>query len=114
MTFWGFTADASLPGAFLASPPVPPRPVARPEAVMVSAPAIMAVAPRTTWWPWLLPALLLLLPLALLAWLVRPSLPRLEPYLEAEARERALSLSIRQPLELDRKSTRLNSSHSQI
>ena len=24
MTFWGFTADASLPGAFLASPPVPP------------------------------------------------------------------------------------------
>jgi hypothetical protein len=102
MTFWGFTADASLPGAFLASPPVPPRPVARPEAVMVSAPAIMAVAPRTTWWQWLLLALLLLLLLALLAWLVRPYLPRLEPYLEAEARERALSLSIRQPLELQR------------
>ncbi len=99
MTFWGFTADASLPGAFLASPPVPPV-VARPEAVMVSAPALAAVGPRTSWWQWLLLALLLLLMLALLAWLVRPYLPRLEPYLEAEARERALSLSVRQPLEL--------------
>lgn len=99
MTFWGFTADASLPGAFLASPPVPPV-VARPEAVMVSAPALAAAGPRTSWWQWLLLALLLLLMLALLAWLVRPYLPRLEPYLEAEARERALSLSVRQPLEL--------------
>lgn len=100
MTFWGFTADASLPGAFLASPPVSPRSAARPEAVMVSAPALVAGAPRTSWWQWLLLALLLLLMLALLAWLVRPYLPRLEPYLEAEARERALSLSVRQPLEL--------------
>ena len=100
MTFWGFTADASLPGAFLASPPALPRSAARPEAVMVSAPALVAGAPRTSWWQWLLLALLLLLMLALLAWLVRPYLPRLEPYLEAEARERALSLSVRQPLEL--------------
>ena len=38
--------------------------------------------------------------LALLAWLVRPYLPHLEPYLEAEARERALSLAVRHPLEL--------------
>jgi len=100
MTFWGFTADASLPGAFLASPPVPPRPAARPEAVMVSAPALAAGASRTNWWQWLLLALLLLLMLALLAWLVRPYLPRLEPYLEAEARERALNLAVRHPLEL--------------
>ena len=100
MTFWGFTADASLPGAFLASPPVPPRPAARPEAVMVSAPALVAAAPRTSWWQWLLLALLLLLLLALLAWLVRPYLPRLEPHLEAEARERALNLAVRHPLEL--------------
>jgi hypothetical protein len=99
MTFWGFTADASLPGAFLASPPVLP-PVTRPEAVMVSAPALVAGGSRTSWWQWLLLALLLLLILAFLAWLVRPYLPRLEPYLEAEARERALSLSVRQPLEL--------------
>ena len=99
MTFWGFTADASLPGAFLASPPVPPA-VARAEAVMVSAPALAMAGTRTSWWQWLLLALLLLLMLALLAWLVRPYLPRLEPYLEAEARERALSLSVRQPLEL--------------
>jgi hypothetical protein len=96
MTFWGFTADASLPGAFLASPPV----IARPEAVMVSAPALAAAGPRTSWWQWLLLALLLLLMLALLAWLVRPYLPRLEPSLEAEARERALRFSVRQPLEL--------------
>lgn len=99
MTFWGFTADASLPGAFLASPPVLPV-AARPEAVMVSAPALAVAGSRTSWWQWLLLALLLLLMLALLAWLVRPYLPRLEPYLEAEARERALSLSVRQPLEL--------------
>lgn len=102
MTFWGFTADASLPGAFLASPPVPPPAVARPEAIMVSAPALAATTPRTTWWQWVLLALLLLLLLALLAWLVRPYLPRLEPYLEAEARERALGVAVRQPLELQR------------
>jgi len=105
MTFWGFTADASLPGAFLASPPVPPA-AARPEAVLMSAPAVAAGAPRSTWWQWLLLALLLLLLLALLAWLVRPYLPRLEPSLEAEARERALGLAVRQPLELQR--TRVN------
>ena len=46
MTFWGFTADASLPGAFLASPPVPAAPVrAIPEAVMASAPALVAGRP---------------------------------------------------------------------
>ena len=39
MTFWGFAADAALPGVFLASPPSPPRPAAAmPEAVMPSAP----------------------------------------------------------------------------
>jgi hypothetical protein len=106
MTFWGFSADAALPGAFLATPPVPPRPTAAlPEAVMVSAPAAIAPAflragPRTAWWQWLLLALLLLAMLALLAWLVRPYLPHLEPRLEAEARERALSFAVRQPLEL--------------
>ena len=109
MTFWGFTAEASLPGAFLASPPVaaPPRvpPVApRPEAVLASAPAVAtAVGPaRSTWWQWLLLAVLLLLLLAFLAWLVRPYLPHLEPYLEAEARERALSLAVRQPNDLQK------------
>ncbi len=107
MTFWGFTADAALPGVFLNSPPpsVAPRiaaaPIARPEAVMASAPAVAAVAaPRTVWWQWLLLGVLLMLILALLAWLVRPYLPRLEPYIEAEARERALGFAVRQPMEL--------------
>ncbi len=109
MTFWGFTADASLPGAFLAAPPAmaAPRPAAampRPEAVLASAPAVAAVAGpvRSAWWQWLLLALLLLLMLAVLAWLVRPWLPRLEPWLEAEARERALSLAVRQPAEIQK------------
>lgn len=107
MTFWGFTADAALPGVFLPSlpPAMAPRftapQVARPEAVMASAPAIAAVAaPRTVWWQWLLLGVLLMLVLALLAWLVRPYLPRIEPYLEAEARERALRLGVLQPMEL--------------
>ena len=104
MTFWGFSADANLPGVFLASPPVLPqtataaRPV--PEAVMVSAPAVAALGTRSAWWQWLLLAILLLLLLAVLAWLVRPYLPHIEPTLEAEARDRALSLAVRQPLEL--------------
>ena len=96
MTFWGFSADAALPGAFLASPPatsIPtPRPAVRPqsipEATLVSAPAV-AVGTRSAWWQWLLLAALLLALLALLAWLVRPYLPHLEPSLEAEARDRA-------------------------
>ncbi|TAJ91322.1 MAG: hypothetical protein EPO10_03445 [Reyranella sp.] len=107
MTFWGFTADAALPGVFLPSlpPAVAPRVaaphVARPEAVMASAPAVAAVAaPRTVWWQWLLLGVVLMLILALLAWLVRPYLPRIEPYIEAEARERALGFSVRQPMEL--------------
>lgn len=106
MTFWGFSADAALPGVFLASPPAPPRPAAPiPQAVMASAPAAlagsaMAGRARTQWWQWLLLAAVLLALLALLAWLVRPYLPHLEPRLEAEARDRALSLSVRQPLEL--------------
>lgn len=106
MAFWGFTADAALPGVFLASPPpapavAAPRVAPRPEAVMASAPAVAAAAaPRTVWWQWLLLGVLLLLLLALLAWLVRPYLPRIEPVLEAEARERALAFSVRQPLEL--------------
>ncbi|MPZ34991.1 MAG: hypothetical protein GEV13_29135 [Rhodospirillales bacterium] len=105
MTFWGFSADANLPGVFLARPPVTPRPAVRPqpmpEAVMASAPAV-AAGTRSVWWQWLLLAVLLLLLLALLAWLVRPYLPRLEPWLEAEARDRALSLAVRQPLELQK------------
>jgi hypothetical protein len=109
MTFWGFSADANLPGVFLASPPVVARPAAaptptppRPEAVMASAPAVAAAGTRSVWWQWLLLAVLLLLLLALLAWLVRPYLPRLEPWLEAEARERALGLAVRQPLEIQK------------
>src|SRR5882757_6871618 len=108
MTFWGFSADTALPGVFLASPPVTsnlaPRPALRaqaiPEAVLASAPAVMAAGTRSVWWQWVLLGVLLMLMLALLAWLVRPYLPHLEPYLEAEARDRALSLAVRQPLEL--------------
>jgi len=102
MTFWGFSADAALPGVFIASPP---RPLAAPQAVMASVPAVAAMATRGTgsvWWQWLLLALLLLLLLAGLAWLVRPYLPHLEPRLEAEARDRALEMSVRQPAELQR------------
>lgn len=106
MTFWGFSADTNLPGVFLASPPVAPRPNVgprvMPEAVMASAPAVVAAGTRSAWWQWLLLAVLLLLLLALLAWLVRPYLPRLEPWLEAEARDRALSLAVRQPVELQK------------
>src|SRR4030095_7056084 len=105
MTFWGFSADANLPGVFLASPPVAPRPNVGPRgmpaAVMASAPAI-AAGTRSSWWQWLLLAVLLLLLLALLAWLVRPYLPRLEPWLEAEARPRALTLAVPQPAELQK------------
>lgn len=110
MTFWGFSADANLPGVFLTSPPlssqvVAPRAAVRPqpmpEAVMASAPAI-AAGTRSVWWQWLLLAVLLLLLLALLAWAVRPYLPHLEPWLEAEARDRALSLAVRQPVELQK------------
>jgi hypothetical protein len=68
---------------------------------MASAPALAAVAaPRTVWWQWLLLGVVLMLILALLAWLVRPYLPRIEPYIEAEARERALGFAVRQPMEL--------------
>ena len=109
MTFWGFSADAALPGSFLASPPVSapvPRPglaaQPAPHAVLASAPAVAAVGAGSTWWQWLLLAVLLLLLLALAAWLVRPYLPRLEPVLEAEARERALGMSVRQPAELQK------------
>src|SRR5262249_8347242 len=102
MTFWGFSTDAALPGAFLATAPRPPMvgpPI--PEAVMASAPAAAIPAGvGTRWWQWLLLALLLLLLLAFLAWLVRPYLPHIEPRLEAEARERALEMSVREPMEL--------------
>ncbi len=106
MTFWGFSADAALPGVFLASPPTPPMP-APPvaDSVMASAPAAAAElgSPmRSTWWQWLLLAVFLLLLLALLAWIVRPYLPHIEPQLEAEARERALEFSVRQPAALQR------------
>jgi hypothetical protein len=106
MTFWGFSADAALPGVFLPSAPQVPVPAAAapmPEAVMASVPAAaMMAAPgtRSTWWQWLLLALLLLLLLTGLAWVVRPYLPHLEPRLEADARDRALTLSVRQPVEL--------------
>ena len=107
MTFWGFSAEANLPGVFLAAPPATPQAAAAaplraaPEAVMASAPAI-AAGTRSTWWQWLLLAVLLLLLLALLAWLVRPYLPHLEPWLEAEARDRALSMAVRQPIEIQK------------
>ena len=110
MAFWGFSADAALPGAFLPSAPIVPQPIApaapiaaaAPEAVMASAPALAPaiVVERATWWQWLLLALLLLLLLAGLAYLLRPYLPHLEPRLEAEARDRALEFSVRQPVEL--------------
>ncbi len=111
MTFWGFSADANLPGVFLASPPLAPQAAAPyvaggpqpiPQAVMASAPAVAAAGTRSAWWQWLLLAVLLLLLLALLAWAVRPYLPHLEPRLEAEARDRALSLAVRQPVELQK------------
>src|SRR5437764_12594259 len=60
MTFWGFSADAALPGMFIASPPRPPVPA---QAVMASAPAVAAMATSGTasaWWQSLLLALLLL------------------------------------------------------
>jgi hypothetical protein len=109
MAFWGFSADAALPGAFLPSAPIVPQPMAAPavaaaaapEAVLASAPAVApAFVERATWWQWLLLALLLLLLLAGLAYLLRPYLPHLEPRLEAEARDRALEFSVRQPVEL--------------
>jgi hypothetical protein len=107
MAFWGFSADAALPGAFLPSAPIVPQPIAAaraamPEAMFASAPAIApaVLVHRGTWWQWLLLALLLLLLLAGLAYLLRPYLPHLEPRLEAEARDRALEFSVRQPVEL--------------
>ena len=106
MTFWGFSADAALPGIFLpAAPPapVPPPAAVIPQAAMASMPAAATMAmpgTRSTWWQWLLLALLLLLLLAGLAWVLRPYLPHLEPRLEAEARDRALAFSVRHPTEL--------------
>ena len=105
MTFWGFSADAALPGVFIASPPRVVAPPPRAAVAFASAPAVAAMAAPTTraaWWQWLLLALLLLLMLAGLAWLVRPYLPHLESRLEAEARDRALEMSVRQPAELQR------------
>jgi hypothetical protein len=108
MAFWGFSADAALPGSFLAAAPAVPMPIAAaatvapPQAVLASAPAIAPalMIERATWWQWLLLALLLLVLLAGLAWLLRPYLPHLEPRLEAEARDRALAFSVRQPVDL--------------
>lgn len=106
MAFWGFSADAALPGSFLAAPPAVPMPVAAgsaaPAAVLASAPAVAptVLVERATWWQWLLLGLLLLLLLAALSWLIEPYLPRLEHRLEAEARDHALAFSVRQPVEL--------------
>jgi hypothetical protein len=102
MTFWGFSTDAALPGAFLAMPPAAPQPAAVQHAVLASAPAAAAtLAPqaRSTWWQWLLLAALLLLLLAALAWLIRPYLPHLEPRLAAAARDQALGFATQQPVE---------------
>ncbi len=108
MTFWGFSADAVLPGAFLGAPPAMPRP-APAEAILATAPAAVVAGRgmRTAWWQWLLLAALLLLLLALLAWLIRPYLPHLEPRLAAEARERALTLATQQPVDFQQ--TRMTS-----
>ncbi|WIM10665.1 SrfA family protein [Enhydrobacter sp.] len=103
MTFWGFSADAALPGVFLASPPKPPMPATPPpEAIVASAPAaaIVGSGARSTWWQWLLLAAFLLLLLAVLAWIVRPYLPHIEPRLAAAARDRALAFSVREPAAL--------------
>jgi hypothetical protein len=118
MAFWGFSTDAALPGAFIASrPPEPTLPVgqpipltarrAAPQAVMASAPAIVGALPatRSIWWQWLLLAALLLSLLALLAWLIRPYLPHLEPQLEAAAREQALRLAVQRPQEIQQART---------
>ncbi|SKA13406.1 hypothetical protein SAMN02745126_03758 [Enhydrobacter aerosaccus] len=108
MTFWGFSADAALPGVFLASPPAPSTP-ARPmserpvsDAVLATAPAaaVASTPARSLWWQWVLLAALLLLLLAALAWVVRPYLPHIEPRLEADARDRALTMSVRAPAAL--------------
>jgi hypothetical protein len=120
MAFWGFSTDATLPGAFIASrPPEPslpagqPHPVvatapltarrATPPPVMASAPAVAGVLPatRSAWWQWVLLAVLLLSLLAFLAWLIRPYLPHLEPQLEAAAREQALQLAVQKPQEIE-------------
>jgi hypothetical protein len=105
MTFWGFAADHALPGVFLANPPRPPMPAPPPsiaQGVAASAPAaaVIGARPRATWWQWLLLAAFLLLMLALLAWIVRPYLPHIESQLEAAARDRAIGMSVRHPLEL--------------
>src|SRR5262249_13861439 len=103
MAFWGFSTDAALPGSFLVAAPAVPLPAAAavPQAVLASAPMLSpAPGARATWWPWLLPALLLPPLLAALAWVLRPYLPHLEARLEAEARDRALAFSVRQPVEL--------------
>src|SRR6476659_2872304 len=60
MAFWGFSADAALPGAFLPSAPAVPTPAvaaaaATPQAVFASATALPPVAAaRAAWWQWLL------------------------------------------------------------
>jgi hypothetical protein len=102
MTFWGFSAEQALPGVFLASPPRPPLATPIPQGVVASAPAAAMLGSRlrNTWWQWLLLAALLLLMLAALAWAVRPYLPHIEPQLEAEARDRALGMSVHHPQEL--------------
>jgi hypothetical protein len=105
MTFWGFAADQALPGVFLASPPrppmsAPPAPFAQGIAASAPAAALLGSQPRSTWWQWLLLAAFLLLMLAVLAWIVRPYLPHIESQLEAAARDRAIGMSVRHPLEL--------------
>src|SRR5438270_2941582 len=58
MTFWGFSADAALPGVFIASPPRPMTPPVMPPgrpATFASVPAVAAMAApatRAAWWQW--------------------------------------------------------------
>ncbi len=106
MTFWGFSADANLPGVFLASSTRCdaahrwPSDRCREVPLMASVPAI-AAGTRSVWWQWLLLAVLLLLLLALLAWAVRPYLPRTWNRGSKPRRaDRALNLAVRQPVEL--------------
>src|SRR3954471_15842409 len=59
MAFWGFSADAALPGSFIAAAPAVPMPASvapavAPAAVLAWAPAVApaVVAERATWWQW--------------------------------------------------------------
>ena len=111
MTFWGFTADASLPGAFLASPPVALRPQRWPAGHARSRHGLgardarrrhaLGAGGRGRRSP-----LLLLLLLALLAWAV-PSVPAASRTLaRSPSAGWVLNLAVRQPVELQKAAPR--------